>query len=64
MTLIEFVLKEGMFRKVVKFSEKLNIIYSKKNSVGKTTFLRAIFYAIGYPIPSTKGIKFDKMEFW
>ena len=64
MKLIEFVLKEGMFRKVVKFSEKLNIIYSKKNSVGKTTFLRAIFYAIGYPIPSTKGIKFDKMEFW
>jgi len=62
--LIEFVLKDGMFRKVVKFSEKINIIYSKKNSVGKTTFLRAIFYALGYQVPSTRGIKFDRMEFW
>ena len=27
-------------------------------------FLRSIFYALGYPVPSTKGMKFDGMEFW
>lgn len=64
MKIIELVLKEGLFQKTVKFSEKVNIIYSVENSVGKTTFLRAIFYALGYPVPSTKGIRFDGMEFW
>ena len=64
MKIIELVLKEGIFKKTVQFSEKVNLIYSKKNSVGKTTFLRAILYAFGYQVPSTKGIKFDRMEFW
>lgn len=64
MKLIEFTLKEGFFKKTVKFSEVANIIYSQKNTAGKTTFLRAIFYALGYPVPSTKGIKFEGMEFW
>lgn len=60
----EITLKEGFLQKTVQFSEKANIIYSQKNSTGKTTFLRAIFYALGYPVPSTKGIQFDEMEFW
>ena len=64
MRFIEFTLKEVFFQKTVKFSGIANIIYSKKNTAGKTTFLRAIFYALGYPVPSTKGIKFDDMEFW
>ncbi len=64
MKILEITLKEGIFVKAVQFSEVANIIYSEKNTVGKTTFLRAIFYALGYPIPSTKGIKFDEMEFW
>jgi len=64
MKILEITLKEGFFEKNIRFSDIANIIYSKKNAVGKTTFLRAIFYALGYPIPSTKGIKFDKMEFW
>ncbi len=64
MKLIEFTLKEGFFQKTVQFSGIANIIYSQKNTAGKTTFLRAIFYALGYPVPSTKGIKFDGMEFW
>ena len=64
MKFIEFTLKEGFFQKTVIFSENTNNIYSQKNSVGKTTFLRALFYALGYPVPSTKGIKFDDMEFW
>lgn len=64
MRFVEFTLKEGFFQKTVKFSEIANIIYSQKNTTGKTTFLRAMFYALGYPVPSTKGIKFDGMEFW
>lgn len=64
MKFIEFTLKEGFFQKTVEFSEIANLLYSQKNTAGKTTFLRAIFYALGYPVPSTKGIKFDDMEFW
>lgn len=64
MKFIEFTLKEGFFQKTVEFSEFANLLYSQKNTAGKTTFLRAIFYALGYPVPSTKGIKFDDMEFW
>lgn len=64
MKFIEITFKDGFFKKEVKFSDIANLIYSRKNSTGKTTFLRAIFYAMGYPIPSTRGLKFDKMEFW
>lgn len=64
MKIVEITLKEGFFQKTIEFSGVANIIYSQKNTVGKTTFLRAIYYALGYPIPSTKGIKFDDMEFW
>lgn len=64
MRFIEFTLKEGFFQKKIEFSRIANIIYSQKNTAGKTTFLRSLFYALGYPIPSTKGIKFDDMEFW
>jgi len=64
MKFLEFTLKEGLFQKSVAFSEIANVIYSQKNATGKTTFLRAIFYALGYPVPSTKGVKFDEMEFW
>lgn len=64
MKFLEFTLKEGFFVKKVQFSDIANIIHSQKNSAGKTTFLRAMLYALGYPIPSTKGIKFEGMEFW
>ena len=64
MKFIEFTLKEGLLKRTFKFSEITNLIYSKKNSAGKTTFLRAIIYSLGYPIPNTKGINFKKMEFW
>lgn len=63
MRFIDITLKQGFQEKNVVFSDKVNMIYSKKNTVGKTTFLRAILYALGYPIPSTKGIKFEDIEF-
>lgn len=47
--------------KVFEFEESANIVYSAgNNSVGKTTLLRFLMYALGYPIPNTRGIRFAK----
>ena len=35
-------------------------IYSQRNSRGKTTLLRLMLYGLGYDIPSTRKLKFDK----
>ena len=44
------------------FSEKFNLITSNnKNSVGKSTYCRLIFYSLGYAVPSTEGINFEKV---
>lgn len=51
---------EGMFERNIDFSEKSNLIYSKKNSTGKTTLIRFLLYSLGYAIPSTKNIRFEK----
>lgn len=53
-------LKEGMFERVIDFVPQNNLIHSKKNTRGKTTLLRFMLYGLGYNIPSTKKIKFDK----
>lgn len=49
-------------QKVFTFNPKVNIVFSKKNSVGKTTLLRLLMYALGYPIPNTRGIRFSDYE--
>ena len=49
-------------QKVFSFGENVNIVYSTKNSVGKTTLLRLLMYALGYPIPNTRGIQFSDYE--
>ena len=49
-------------QKVFSFGENVNIIFSTKNSVGKTTLLRLMMYAWGYPIPNTRGIRFSDYE--
>ena len=55
-------LKEGFFERTIKFSEGVNLIHSEKNSCGKTTLLRFMLYALGYNIPNTRKIKFDRCE--
>ena len=55
-------LKEGFFERTIKFSEEVNLIHSEKNSCGKTTLLRFMLYALGYNIPNTRKIKFDRCE--
>jgi hypothetical protein len=49
-------------QKTFLFDAKVNIIFSRKNSVGKTTLLRMLMYALGYPIPNTRGIRFSDYE--
>lgn len=53
-------IRDGLFERNVVFEEEVNLIFSKKNSCGKTTLVRFILYALGYSIPSTKKIKFEK----
>lgn len=55
-------LKEGLLERKIYFSEGVNLIHSEKNSCGKTTLLRFMLYALGYNIPNTKKIKFNRCE--
>lgn len=55
-------LKEGFFERKIMFSKGVNLIHSTKNSCGKTTLLRFMLYALGYNIPNTRKIKFDRCE--
>ncbi len=55
-------IREGMFERTFDFSNGANLIYSSKNSRGKTTLLRFLLYSLGYNIPSTRKIKFDRCE--
>lgn len=48
--------------KTFTFSEISSLIYSSKNSSGKTSLVRLILYSLGYPIPSTKGFDFSKLD--
>lgn len=48
----------------VTFSNKKNLVFSVDNSRGKSTFLRALLYAMGFAVPSTKGVDFGKMQFF
>lgn len=52
----------GHNQAIFTFSPRVNVIFSKKNSVGKTTLLRLLMYALGYPIPNTRGIRFADYE--
>lgn len=49
-------------QKLFSFSKSVNIVYSTQNSVGKTTLLRMLMYALGYPIPNTRGIRFSDYQ--
>lgn len=55
-------IKEGFAQRTFNFSEGVNLIFSKENSKGKTTLLRFMLYSLGYSIPSTRKIRFDRCE--
>lgn len=52
----------GDNKKIFTFNPGVNLVFSQKNSVGKTTLLRMLMYALGYPIPNTRGIRFSDYE--
>lgn len=55
-------IKEGFAERTLDFSDGVNLIFSKENSKGKTTLLRFMLYSLGYNIPNTRKIKFDRCE--
>ena len=61
MIIKQLILKEGMMCSNDMFSEKRNLVFSETNTKGKTTYLRLLFYSLGYPIPNMKGIRFEEI---
>ena len=55
-------IKEGMFSRSIVFSDYANLVHSRQNSKGKTTLLRFLLYSLGYSIPNTRKIKFERCE--
>lgn len=49
--------------KTIDFNNSTCLLYSKQNSTGKTTLMRALLYALGFSIPNTELVKFDCFEF-
>ena len=41
----------------------ITVLFSQHNKAGKTTLLRCLLYALGYQIPPTRGISFERMNF-
>ena len=63
MIINSLLIKDGYFEKKYEFEKGFNLIHSTPNSVGKTTLLRSLIYAMGYPIPGTKKFPLTKPEF-
>ncbi len=62
MIIKKLILKEGIETNIDEFSEKRNLIYSSANTKGKSTYLRLMFYALGYPIPNMKGVNYNNIS--
>ena len=62
MRIESLIIRDGALVKEFVFQAGNNLIHSRKNSVGKTTLLRAILYSLGYSIPGTKRFSMDKYE--
>lgn len=60
MVIKSIYIKDGLLERYVEFDKNVNLIFSKKNSCGKTTLVRFILYSLGYSIPNTKKLKFEK----
>lgn len=49
--------------KKIEFRDGLNLIYSAKNSLGKTTLIRIILWAMGFLVPASAGVEFEYLNF-
>lgn len=50
--------------KIIDFDTGVILIFSQKNSTGKTTFIRSLLYSLGFQIPNTELVKFENYEFF
>lgn len=57
------IIRQGGFEKRFDFSNGNTLIFSKENSVGKTTLLRTILYSLGFNIPGTKRFAIERYEY-
>lgn len=62
MTIEKLALFENNDSSLDTFSGRSNLFFSKDNTKGKTTYLRLLFYSLGYAVPSMKGIDFSKVR--
>ncbi|MDD3237762.1 MAG: hypothetical protein PHV37_06655 [Candidatus Gastranaerophilales bacterium] len=53
-------IQKGLFHWFFNFNSIVTLINSENNSTGKTTLLRFLLYAMGFSIPSTKGLKMEE----
>ena len=44
------------------YSDISNLLFSIKNSVGKSTYLRILFHSLGYSIPDMYGMRFQSLN--
>ena len=65
MKLLEFKIREyhSYNWKTVDLNSDVCVFYSKNNSTGKTTLMRAILYTLGFSIPNTDFVRFEHYEF-
>ena len=52
-------ISQGLFCTERFFEPGFNLIFSEKNSTGKTTLMRCILYGFGYAVPGTKKFKIE-----
>lgn len=50
-------------KQTITFTQGVNVLLSDVNSVGKTTLIRIILYALGFPVRATKGIDFEYLKY-
>ncbi len=61
MIIKKIVIKENNNESIDEFSSHINLLYSRHNSRGKTTFLRILLHSLGFKIPSTSDINFGTL---
>lgn len=52
-------ISRGLFCTERFFEPGFNLVFSEKNSVGKTTLMRCILYGLGYSVPGTKKFNLE-----
>ena len=52
-------ISQGMFCTERFFESGFNLIFSEKNSTGKTTLMRCILYGLGYAVPGTRKFRIE-----